>query len=98
MKNTVMTDRNRYIHVLGLTTQGSMNDYRLLKLEWDNVKPWFSTATVFVDTAYIAMMKDYVVNKIFVPFKKKRKPKNQPKDELTPEQKQHLRRHGCSRC
>jgi len=88
VKNTVMTDENRYIHVLGLTTQGSIHDYGLLQLEWDNIKPWFSTATVFVDTAYIAMVKDYIVNKVFAPFKRKRKPKGQPKDELTEEQKQ----------
>lgn len=87
MKNTVMSDKNRYIHVLGLTTQGSMHDYQLLQLEWNNLQPWFAKATVFVDTAYIAMVKDYLVDKLFVPFKKKRKPKNQPKDQLTQEQK-----------
>ena len=87
MKNTVMSDKNRYIHVLGLTTQGSMHDYELLKLEWNKVKSWFAQATVYADTAYIAMLKDYVVHELLVPFKKKRKPKNQPKDQLTQEQK-----------
>jgi hypothetical protein len=88
IKNTVMSDENRYIHVLGLTTQGSMHDYQLLKLEWDTIQPWFANATVFADTAYIAMLKDYLFGDILVPFKKKRKPKGQPKDELTPVQKE----------
>jgi hypothetical protein len=82
-----MSDKSRYIHVLGLTTQGSMHDYQLLQLEWDNMKPWFAQATVYADTAYIAMLKDYLAAEVVVPHKKKRKPKGEPKDKLTQEQK-----------
>jgi len=87
MKNTVMSDENRYIHVLGLTTQGSMHDYKLLQFEWDTNIPWFSNVMVYADTAYTALAKDYATDNVLVPIKKKRKPKGQPKDELTEEQK-----------
>ena len=87
MKNTVMTDKDRYIHVLGLTTMGSMHDYALLKEEWDTLQHFFEKVVIYADTAYIALLKDYGAEYAFVPFKKKRKKKGEPKDELTEKQK-----------
>lgn len=87
-----MTDLNRVILFLGLTTMGALHDYFLLKeeLHWyDNQDTWFEGMELFVDLGYLGMADDFVIKKLNIPIKKPRKSKNNPNLQLTNEQKEH---------
>ncbi len=40
IKNTVTCDTQKFIHFLGLTTQGSIHDLELLRLDFDPKLAW----------------------------------------------------------
>lgn len=87
-----MTDLNRVILFLGLTTMGALHDYFLLKeeLHWyDNQDTWFECIELFVDLGYLGIADDFVIKKLNIPIKKPRKSKNNPDAQLTDEQKEH---------
>lgn len=100
MKNTVMTTMKRWIVFLGLTTQGSMHDYQLLKeeLHWyDGQKSWFELLEIFVDLGYKGIGKDFLIGKLNIPNRKPRKTKKNPNPKLTEEQKEHNKAVGQTR-
>jgi DDE superfamily endonuclease len=87
-----MTDLNRVILFLGLTTMGALHDYFLLKeeLHWyDNQDTWFEFIELFIDLGYLGIVDDFVIKKVNIPFKKPRKSKDNPNPQLTDEQKEH---------
>lgn len=87
-----MTTLKRWIVFLGLTTQGSMHDYELLKeeLHWyEGQNNWFKLLEIFVDLGYKGMDKDFLIEKLHIPFRKPRKTAKNPSPQLTEEQKQH---------
>jgi len=87
MKNTVISDLSKFIWFLGLTTQGSMHDFRLLQLELDPKKDWFAAFEVMVDLGYIGMDKSYKIKELFIPHKRSSTKKGEKKQSLTTEQK-----------
>jgi hypothetical protein len=92
MKNTVMTNLKRWIVFLGLTTQGSMHDYELLKEElgwYKGHRNWFEMLEIYVDLGYKGIDKDFKIGKLNIPFRKPRKSKSNPNAELTECQKEH---------
>lgn len=92
MKNTVMTNLKRWIVFLGLTTQGSMHDYELLKEElgwYKGHRNWFEMLEIYVDLGYKGIDKDFNIGKLNIPFRKPRKSKSNPNTELTESQKEH---------
>ena len=82
VKNTVISDKEKFIHFLGLTTQGSMHDYELLRLEFDPSQSWFAPFECLVDLGYQGFEKEFECKSLQIPIKKA---KNK---ELTGEQKE----------
>ena len=77
---------------MGLTTQGSMHDYQLLKeeLHWyEGQKNWFELLEIYVDLGYKGIDKEFLIKKLNIPFRKPRKTKKDPVPQLTEEQKLH---------
>lgn len=92
MKNTVMTTLKRWILFLGLTTQGSVHDYELLKEElgwYDGKTGWFKLLEIFVDLGYLGIEKDFETKGLNIPVKRPRKTKDNPAPKLTEAQKEH---------
>lgn len=89
IKNTIIVDLKRYIHLLGITTQGSIHDIRLLDLDLlSKITNALKQIRILVDLGYLAI-NDYIeLEHLVIPFKKPRKSKDNPKPELTDEQKQ----------
>ncbi len=87
MKNTVISDLSKFIWFLGLTTQGSVHDFNLLKLELDPKKDWFSTFKVLVDLGYIGMDKVYKIKELLIPNKRPKAKNGEERQSLTKEQK-----------
>jgi hypothetical protein len=79
----------RYIHFLGITTQGNIHDLRLLDLDLlGKITNALKQIRVLVDLGYLAI-NDYIeLEQLVIPFKKPRKSKENPKPELTDDQKQ----------
>lgn len=87
-----MTTLKRWIVFLGLTTQGAIHDYELLKeeLNWySGQKDWFDLLEIFVDLGYKGIEKDFKVKQLNIPFRKPRKSRKKPNSQLSDEQKQH---------
>ncbi len=81
IKNTVISDKEKYIHFLGLTTQGSIHDIELLRIEFDPKFLWFSALECYADLGYLGFGTDFNPKALHIPIKK---PKNA---ELSAEQK-----------
>lgn len=81
IKNTVICDKVKYVHFLGLTTQGSIHDLEMLRLDFDPKFSWFEPFECFVDLGYAGFSNDFSSKKLNIPIKK---PKNA---ELSVEQK-----------
>lgn len=87
-----MTTLKHWIFFLGLTTQGSLHDYELLKEElgwYSGQTEWFELLEIFVDLGYLGIEKDFKTKRLNIPFKKPRKTKNNPEPILTDVQKEH---------
>lgn len=82
-----MTTLQKFVLFLGLTTQGSMHDYALLKEEFPPNFDWFKDLEKWVDLGYLGIVKDYD-GKTNIPHKKPRKSKTNPDPKLTVEQKE----------
>lgn len=87
VKNTFIIDTERFIHFLGLTTQGKVHDLHLLELDLPLDEYLFQCFEILVDLGYIGIDKIYEIKELVIPIKKTRKAKGQPKDKLTDEQK-----------
>lgn len=58
---------------------------------------WFETLEIFVDLGYQGIDKDFVIQKLNIPFKRPRKSKSNPAPQLSPEQKEHNKAVGQTR-
>ena len=91
LKNTIISDRNHGISVVGPTSPGRRHDYSLLKEELDPDQPGLSSVEVSVDLGYQGIKDDYPnFHQINIPHKKPRKSKTS-KPTLTPKQKKENR-------
>jgi hypothetical protein len=100
MKNTVITTVTRWIFFLGMTTQGTMHDYELLKEEFQGHEPQrngFETIELFVDLGYLGIENDFIVAKLNIPHKKPKKSKENPDPKLTEEQLQYNKQMSKTR-
>jgi len=88
IKNTILSDLDKYIHFLGKTTQGSIHDYWLFNFEFDPKQPWFAFITLLVDLGYLGIAKDYLIKELHIPHKRPRKTKKNPTPQLTDQQKE----------
>lgn len=70
IKNTVICDQKRFIHFLGMTTQGQMHDFELLRLEFDPRLNWFSPFACRVDLGYLGFEQHYPAQSLQIPFKR----------------------------
>lgn len=95
VKNTIVTDTDKRILILGETVPGSQHDYSLFKEEFDPQVDWFSSAEASVDLGYQGIQTDYSSPEhIHIPHKKPRKSKKNPNPKLTRQQKRDNRRIG----
>ena len=77
---------------MGLTTQGYMHDYQLLKeeLHWyEGQKNWFELLEIYVDLGYKGIDKEFLIKKLNIPLRKPRKTKKDLDPQLTEQQKLH---------
>ena len=81
-------DVKRYIHFLGISTQGSVHDMNLLNIDLlSKITNALKKVQILVDLGYLGI-KDYIeLECLLIPFKKPRKSKNNPKPQLTDDQK-----------
>lgn len=89
-----MATLRRWILFLGLTTQGSVHDYELLKEElgwYKGQTEWFELLEIFVDLGYKGIGKDFQIGQLNIPFRKPRRSKKNPDPKLTESQKKHNR-------
>ena len=76
LKNTIISDGNQGILVVGPTSPGRHHDYSLLKKEIDPEQPGLSSVDVSVDLGYQGIKNDYKnFHKIDIPHKKPKKSK-----------------------
>jgi len=61
----------------------------MLRKEFPPEQPWFEDINILTDLGYQGIQKDYDGEQIEIPHKKPRKSKNNPKPELTAEQKRY---------
>jgi len=60
IKNTVMSDPQKFVHYLGLTTQGSIHDLELLRIEFNpRYTAWFAPFDCIVDLGYLGFENDF---------------------------------------
>jgi hypothetical protein len=83
MKNTLFCDKSKYVHYLSFTTQGSIHDLELIRIEFNVTFNWFKKFNCIIDLGYLGFDKDYVTKSTLIPIKK---PKNQ---QLTDDQKMY---------
>jgi hypothetical protein len=74
---------------VGITFSGNNHDYTMLRKEFPPEQPWFEDINILTDLGYQGIQKDYDGEQIEIPHKKPRKSKNNPKPELTAEQKRY---------
>jgi hypothetical protein len=95
VKNTVVSDSEKRILVLGETVPGSQHDYAVFKEEFDKEIDGFESTEASVDLGYLGIQKDYLSpQNIHIPHKKPRKSKKNPNPELTPKQRRQNRKMG----
>ncbi len=77
-----------------------MHDYELLKQElhwYEGQRDWFELLEIFVDLGYKGIDKEFLIEKLNMPFRKPRKTAKNPDPQLTEEQKQHNKTVGQTR-
>lgn len=95
VKNTIVSDTDKRILILGETAPGSQHDYSLLKREFDPKVDWFASTEVSTDLGYQGIKTDYSSpENIRLPHKKPRKSKKNPHPQLTRRQQRENRRIG----
>lgn len=73
---------------IGGIVAGSVHDYALMKQLFYPALPWFDQADVWLDLGFYGVVSDYGGKaRMNLPDKKPRKSKNNPRPELTTEQK-----------
>lgn len=72
----------KFVHFLGLTTQGSIHDLELVRIEFDPQFAWFATLKCLVDLGYLGFKDTFNPKELEIPTKKPRKA------ELSAEQKE----------
>ena len=97
LKNTIISEENKGIIVVGPTTPGRRHDFALLKTELDPDRPGLSSVDVSVDLGYQGIKDRYSkFHHINIPHKKPKKSKSFD-PVLTPEQKKENRVIGRTR-
>lgn len=95
VKNTILSDKNKRLLIIGNTVPGSQHDYSVLKEELNPEVDWFSSTEASVDLGYQGIQKDYSsAQNIHIPYKKPRKSKKNPDPQLTRKQKRENRQIG----
>lgn len=97
VKNTLISDADRFIHYLGPTTPGATHDYELLKREFDVNLGLLEAFDWLADLGYLGLVTDYDVAPASLPHRKPRRSKAQPKTSLTPQQLAQNRHHARHR-
>lgn len=88
LKNTLVANAHQGIQVVGPTVAGRQHDYASFKKEFNPDQPGLSSVSIWVDTGYQGIEKDYsAFQEIHIPHKKPRKSKSNPNPKLTPKQK-----------
>jgi DDE superfamily endonuclease/Helix-turn-helix of DDE superfamily endonuclease len=95
VKNTMVSDTDKRILILGETVPGSQHDYSLFKEEFDPKIDWFASTEASTDLGYQGIKTDYLSpENIHIPHKKPRKSKKNPDPKLTRKQKRENRQIG----
>ena len=95
VKNTMVSDTDKRILILGETVPGSQHDYSLFKEEFDPKIDWFASTEASTDLGYQGIQTDYLSpENIHIPHKKPRKSKKNPDPQLTRQQKRENRQIG----
>ena len=89
-KNTIISNEEQYIWYLWPTESGKSHDYTMFKNEFLEQKEIFIETNLMLDLWYLGVINDFwkTTAWILIPKKKPRKSKNNPKPELTKEEKE----------
>ncbi len=88
---------NRRIEYLSEVVNGSIHDYKLLQNEFEPSLNWFEDSEIELDLGFQGFVKDYVYQKVFIPHKRKRTKKGEPKQELTESQRSQNKKMASTR-
>lgn len=79
----LISDQSKRIHYLSRPYCGSVHDYAILNTEFNPDEPlWFSDHELYVDLGFLGIKKDYGVDHVKIPIKRKRRKSN--KDPMVP--------------
>ena len=98
----VLSDKRTWIYYVSKFYDGSTVDYSVFKKEFPPEMDWFSKfkrwpLPLIFDLGFYGVTKLYKALKILIGFKRPRKSKNNPKPELTKEQKEWNKKVGSER-
>ena len=96
-KSLVISRSNRRIEYLSGVVNGSIHDYKLLQNEFEPSLNWFENFEVELDLGFQGFVKDYAYEKVFIPHKRKRTKKGEPKQELTKSQRSQNKQMASTR-
>lgn len=82
-----MSSAEKVILFVGQTFSGRTHDYTMLKAEFPAEEAWFADTEVLLDSGYQGVHNDYRAETLFIPHKKLRKSRKNPKPQLSKEQK-----------
>ena len=83
----LLSDKKTWIYYVSKYYDGKNVDFGVLKKEFPPEYPWFKNFKVLVDLGFIGIAKLYEIKELIIGEKKSRKSKENPKPELTKEQK-----------
>jgi hypothetical protein len=70
LKAMVISTPSKEIKYLSPCYEGSLHDYRLLKVEFPPEQNWFEKFAIKVDLGYVGIIKDTLCKHIAIPHKK----------------------------
>lgn len=98
IKSMIVSTPAKMILMVSLFVAGSTHDYSLFKELFNPELNWFESLKVYVDLGFLGIVSSYPNNKgIKIPYKKKRKSKNNPNPELTRNQKRFNKKQASIR-
>ncbi len=84
----VLSDKMRYIYYLSRLYPGKNVDMGILKKEFPPEDGWFKNFRAIVDLGFVGIGEIYEIKELVIGHKKNRKSRENPRPELTEEQKE----------
>lgn len=85
----ILSDKSTWIYYVSKFYVGSNVDFGIFKKEFPPGKGWFKKFKVVVDLGFVGIDKLYETKELVIGIKKPKKSKQNPKPELSEQQKEH---------